>query len=185
MSGDPILAQSRVVFERAAIADAVARIADAVTARCAGHDPVVLSVLLGGLPFTAALIARLEFRLQLDYAQVARYRGSTRGGRLEWLREPQLALAGRQVLVVDDVLDDGDTLAEITRWCRARGAAEVVTTVLVEKRSHRRPAGLAADWTGLYAADEYLFGFGMDYRERYRQLPEIRALPQTLDDSHG
>ena len=81
MSADPVLAASRVVFDRAAIDGAVARVADAVTAHCAGRDPVVLSVLLGALPFTAALIARLDFMLQLDYAQVARYRGATRGGR--------------------------------------------------------------------------------------------------------
>lgn len=184
MSPDPV-STSRVVFDAATIADAVARIADEVTTRCAGRDPVVLSVLLGALPFTAALIARLAFPLQLDYAQVARYRGATRGGRLDWLREPQLPIAGRQVLVLDDVLDDGDTLAEITRWCRARGATEVVSAVLVEKRSPRRPPALVADVTGLYADEEYLFGFGMDYRERYRQLPEIRALPQSLEDDHG
>lgn len=173
---DPVIERSRLVFDAAAIDAAVARVAAAVTARCEGRDPVVLSVLLGALPFTAALLPRLRFPLQLDYAQLARYRGGTRGGALEWLREPALPLSGRCVLVVDDVLDDGDTLVEVLRWCRAAGADDVLSAVLVAKRSPRRPAGLAADFTGLEAGDGYLFGFGMDYRERYRQLPEIREL---------
>src|SRR5690606_16439659 len=114
---------SRLVFDRAAIDAAIDEVAAAVTARVAGRDPVVVSVLLGALPFTAALIARLDFPLQLDYAQLSRYRGETQGGALEWLRTPAVPRAGRYVLVVDDVLDGGDTLAELVRWCRAAGAA--------------------------------------------------------------
>lgn len=179
---DPVIGTSRVVFDAREIERAIDAVGNAVGARCEGRDPVVLSVLIGALPFTAALLRRLPFSLQLDYVQVARYRGATRGGALAWLREPALSLVDRQVLVVDDVLDDGDTLAEITRACRARGAAEVLTAVLVEKRSVRRPTGQVADFTGLRAGDEYLFGFGMDYRERYRHLPDIRALAAGLDD---
>ena len=182
---DPVLTGSRVVFDARAINAAVDAVGDAVHARCEGHDPVVLSVLIGALPFTAALLHRLAFPLQLDYVQVTRYRGGTRGGELEWLREPALPLAGRQVLIVDDVLDDGDTLAAITRSCAERGAAEVLSAVLVEKQSPRRPTGQSADFTGLRAGDEFLFGYGMDYRERYRHLPEIRALAAGMDDQHG
>ncbi len=182
---NPVLTTSRVVFDARAIDGAIDEVGRAVHARCEGHDPVVLSVLIGALPFTAALLRRLAFSLQLDYVQVARYRGATSGGELAWLREPALPLADRQVLIVDDVLDDGDTLAEITRWCVERGAAEVLTAVLVEKQSPRRPAGQSADFTGLHAGDEYLFGFGMDYRERYRHLPDIRALAAGLEDQHG
>ncbi len=184
-SDDPVLTDSRVVFDARAIEDAIDEVGRAVHARCNGRDPVVLSVLIGALPFTAALLKRLAFSLQLDYVQVARYRGETRGGKLEWLRKPALPLVNRQVLVVDDVLDDGDTLAEITRACLAQGAAEVLTAVLVEKQSPRRPSGQSADFTGLRTGDEYLFGFGMDYRERYRHLPDIRALAAGLDDKHG
>lgn len=181
---DPVLTASRVMFDARAIDDAVNAVGSAVHERCAGRDPIVLSVLIGALPFTAALLQRLAFSLQLDYVQVARYRGATRGGELAWLREPALPLAGRQVLIVDDVLDDGDTLAEISRACTARGAEEVVTAVLVEKQSPRRPAGQTANFTGLRVGTEYLFGYGMDYRERYRHLPEIRALPAGLEDEH-
>lgn len=182
---DPVLMASRVVFDAREIEAAIGGIGRAVHERCVGRDPIVLSVLIGALPFTAALLGRLAFSLQLDYVQVARYRGATRGGELAWLREPALPLDGRQVLIVDDVLDDGDTLAEISRACTERGAAEVLTAILVEKQSPRRPAGQSADFTGLYAEDEYLFGFGMDYRDRYRHLPDIRALADGLEENDG
>ncbi|MEX0900180.1 MAG: hypoxanthine-guanine phosphoribosyltransferase [Gammaproteobacteria bacterium] len=182
---DPVLTDSRVVFDARAIGEAVDVVGRSVSERCADRDPLVLSVLMGALPFTAALLRCLAFSLQIDYVQVARYRGKTHGGELTWLRKPALPLTGRQVLVVDDVLDDGGTLAEISRACIEGGAAEVLTAVLVEKQSPRRPAGQAADFTGLRAGDEYLFGFGMDYRERYRHLPDIRALAPGLEDRHG
>lgn len=180
MTWDPLLAASRVVFDADAIAQAVARIAAEVTARCRDRDPVVLPVLLGGLPFAAALLPRLQFQLQLDYAQVSRYRSGTRGSALVWLRTPIIPLTDRLVLLVDDVLDDGDTLRELKQWCAAQGAAEVLAAVLVSKRSSRRAAGLDADFTGLKAGGEFLFGYGMDYEERYRHLPDIRALPKEI-----
>lgn len=178
---DPVFAASRLVFDAAAIARAVARIAAEVTARCADRDPVVIPVLLGGLPFGAALLAQLQFHLHVDYAQVSRYRDGTRGGTLNWLRKPAVPLVGRQVLLLDDVLDDGDTLQELKRWCRDAGASEVLAAVLVSKRSTRRAPDVRADFTGLDAGSEFLFGYGMDYGQRYRHLPEIRALPKETE----
>lgn len=178
---DKVLANAPVMFDAQRIDAAVADVAARIMDRCRGNDPIVISVLLGALPFTAALLPRLQFPLQLDYAQLSRYRGETRGSTLRWLRVPQLALDGRQVVLVDDVLDDGETLAELQRWCVRAGAADVVTAVLVRKRSPRRPPDTQVDIAGLDAPDRYLFGFGMDYQERYRHLPEIRALAKDGD----
>lgn len=175
---DPVFAASRRVFDAAEIARAVARVAREVTARCADRDPVVIPVLLGGLPFGAALLAQLQFQLHVDYAHVSRYRGGTQGGTLHWVREPAISLVGRQVVLVDDVLDEGDTLQALKDWCADAGAAEVLAAVLVSKRSARRAPGVRADFTGLDAGSDFLFGYGMDYQQRYRHLSEIRALPE-------
>lgn len=177
-AADPLLRAAPVVFDARAIERAIDRIADAATARLATTDPVVIPVMIGGLPFGAALLARLAFHVTIDYAHVSRYRGGVKGGALRWLRAPQVPLAGRTVLLVDDVLDDGDTLVELKRWCADAGAAHVEAAVLVRKASQARPDGVDADYIGLEAGREFLFGFGMDLDERYRHLPEIRALPE-------
>lgn len=178
---DPWLARAPVVFDAAAIAEAVERIAVELTARCAGREPVLVTALLGALPFTAALLPKLAFPWRLDCARLSRYRGDTTGGELEWLLEPLTPLDGRMVVLLDDVLDDGATLTALRGHCAGQGAAEVIAAVLVRKRSPRRPPGVDAEITGLEADDGYLFGFGMDYRERYRHLPDIHRLPDGED----
>ncbi|MFN2300907.1 MAG: hypoxanthine-guanine phosphoribosyltransferase [Gammaproteobacteria bacterium] len=175
---DPVFAASRLVFDAPEIERAVARIAGEVTAVCEDRDPVVMPVLLGGLPFGAALLAQLQFQLHIDYVHVSRYRGGTQGGTLHWVREPAISLVGRQVLLVDDVLDEGNTLQALKSWCAEAGAAEVLAAVLVTKYSTRRAPDVRADFTGLDSGSDFLFGYGMDYQQRYRHLSEIRALPE-------
>lgn len=174
---DPILTRAAVAFDSTAIDAAVTRVADAITSECAGHDPVVLCVLAGAMPFTAALIPRMQFALELDFARLSRYRDGTRGGELRWMQEPATSLADREVIIVDDVLDAGDTLAELRRYCTDAGAASVRDAVLVVKASTRRPEGLVPTWSGLQAGPGFLFGYGMDLDGHYRNLPEIRILP--------
>jgi hypoxanthine phosphoribosyltransferase len=143
----------------------------------AGTDPLLLAVMIGGMMPAAWLASRLPFRLQLDYVHATRYRGGTRGGTtIDWLARPRAPVAGRTVLVVDDVLDEGHTLAAILADCRHRGAASVRAAVLVEKRSTRRAPGVVADYVGMELEDRYLFGCGMDYLERYRQFGGIYAI---------
>jgi len=174
---DAILGRAAMLADEAAVAQALDRMAREIGHDLAGRDPLVLAVMLGGLMPTAWLLQRLAFPLQLDYVHATRYRGGTRGGpAIEWIARPRTPLAGRVVLVVDDILDEGHTLAAILADCLARGALEVRSAVLVEKTHERRVAGLQADYTGLRVADRYLFGCGMDYHERHRQHAAIYAL---------
>ncbi len=167
-------------------AEAVTRVIDRTAVRVAlqlGHaNPLVLCVMNGGLIYCGRLLARLHFPLQLTYAHTARYGECTRGGPLTWVARPQQSLAGRQVLVVDDVLDDGDTLRAVCQWALSAGSARVWTTVLVRKQAARNQA-VSVDFTGLECPDRYLFGCGMDYRGYWRNLPAIYALPADLE--HG
>lgn len=174
---DPFVAAAAVAFDEAAIEAAVTRMSGSVATACAGRDPLFLCVLAGALPFFAALTARMPFRLELDFVRLSRYRGGIRGGDLGWIQEPAVSLAGREVVIVDDVLDDGDTLVEVRRYCVAAGAASVQDAILVVKESVLRPSTLVPTWHGLQAGSGYLFGYGMDYDGRYRNLPEIRVLP--------
>lgn len=170
------------VFDRGAIGAAVDDIAAELERRYADENPILLCVLLGALPFLAALHSRLGCPHDIDTVQVSRYRDGVDAGELQWLQRPARAMTGRVVVIVDDVLDEGHTLAAIKAECRAAGARDVVTAVLVRKSAPTAPV-MEADYVGLRAGPGYLVGFGMDYGGRYRDLPEIYELEtETSDD---
>lgn len=155
---------------------ALDRLATAITARLEHRNPLVLMVMNGAFIVSAQLLSRLLFPLQVGYLHATRYRGGTRGGEIDWIAPPRPAVAGRTVLVVDDILDEGDTLKAILDKVRAEGAAEVYSVVLVNKRHDRKVAGSTVDFVGLDVPDRYVFGCGMDYKEYWRQLPAIYAV---------
>lgn len=138
-------------------------------------NPLVLCVMNGGLIVAGCLLSRLDFPLEQDYLHATRYRGDTHGGELGWVVKPQHSLEGRHVLIVDDILDEGYTLAAIVEYCKQAGAKSVKTVVLVEKL-HSRKQGIQADYVGLQTEDRYLFGYGMDYRGFLRNAPGIFAV---------
>lgn len=149
--------------------------AETITARLAGTDPVVLCVMSGGAIGAGLLLPRLNFQLRLSYVHVTRYRGTTRAGELEWHYRPSEIIRGEQILIVDDILDEGITLDAIARACREDGAAGVHTAVLVEKD---RPHVCAAEVVGVVVPDRYLFGYGLDYKGYFRNVPGIFAVAE-------
>ena len=193
MTDAPALADAlqaaELIHDRATIEAAIdamaARIADdygSAGATDAGSRPVFLTVMHGGLPFAAQLALAVGARgldMELDYLHATRYRGATTGGELAWKHRPATPLRGRRVLLVDDIVDEGHTLAAVRAWCDGQGAREVRIAAMVTKRHDRCVAGLCADYVGLEVPDRYVFGYGMDYHEQGRNLPEIRALRGT------
>jgi hypoxanthine phosphoribosyltransferase len=160
---------------------AIDRVSVLLSLRLQDANPLVLVVMHGALPYAGELLRRFAFPLELGYLHVGRYGTATRGGALRWHAEPVQDLVARTVLVVDDVLDRGDTLAAIRTWALEAGAAAVLTTVLVDKAvAADRPIG--ADHAALQCPDRYLFGCGMDFRGYWRNLPGIYALPESMVD---
>ena len=156
---------------------ALDRMAAEITASMADSLPVVLCVLTGGIIPTGHLLTRLAFPLESDYLHATRYRGETSGRQeVQWVSEPDISLSGRTVLVVDDILDEGNTLADILRFCNESGARQVYSAVLIQKRHDRRDPAVQADFVGLEVDDRYVFGFGMDYKGYLRNLNGIFAL---------
>lgn len=154
---------------------ALDRMAEEIALDLAGSDPLVLCVMTGALIVAGRLLPRLNFQLQLGYLHATRYRGKTRGGDLAWLHRPSAAIQGRQVLVVDDILDQGLTLEAAVRACREDGAANVRTAVLVIKDRERNCA-FEADYVGVHTPDRYLFGYGLDYKDYFRNAAGIYAV---------
>jgi hypoxanthine phosphoribosyltransferase len=169
-----VAAEAECLHDLTAVEAALDRMAGAIAARLADRHPLILSVLNGGILPTAGLALRLPFPLEIDSLKAGRYQGDTRGAVMRWQHTPGIPLAGRTVLIVDDVLDEGITLAEIRRWCLEQGADEVLTAVLVDKDLGRaKPC--RGDFVGLTAANRYLFGYGMDYKGHLRNWPGIYA----------
>jgi len=165
-----------VVATREDVRCAYDRLAGALQPVIDAEDCILLGIMVGGMMPTARLATLLHGDYALDYCQVSRYRGGERGGELEWLQAPHAQLQGRTVLLVDDIFDEGITLDYVTRQCRALGAGSVISTVLVRKRHTRVKTDFRPDHVGLEIDDRYIFGCGMDYRHRWRHLPEIWAL---------
>ena len=166
----------------AAVTDAVDRVAVAVNKAFQGKAarPLALVVMRGGLIFAGNLLPRLRFAVDIDYVDVTRYGPSTRGGELNW-RAAIPEVSGRVVLLIDDILDEGLTLAALRRKLLEQGAAEVLIAVFAEKDLPRAKP-LRADFSGLVLPDRYVFGFGMDVRGLWRNLPAVYALAPDQED---
>lgn len=173
-----VRAEADLLHDAGAVAQAVHDMAAQITREMANAEPLVICVMNGGLMLTGWLTAQLDFPLQLDYAHVSRYRGNTRGGALKWIARPQIPIADRELLLVDDIFDEGLTLASLVDACRGLGAREVRTAVLVRKQHERVATGLRPDFVGLTVPDRYVFGCGMDYKHYLRNLPAIYAVKQ-------
>lgn len=152
------------------------RMAAQINTDIAELDPVILCVMLGGFVPAAELVKRMQFAFEFDYLHATRYRGETAGGELVWKVSPGMSLQGRHVLVIDDILDEGHTLAAIIDALHGQGAASVRTAILLQKDHNRRDPALRADYLGGKVEDRYVFGVGMDYKGYFRQLPAVYAV---------
>jgi hypoxanthine phosphoribosyltransferase len=172
-----VLDEADCLVDRAAVEAAIARMAAALGARIGKLNPLVLCVMNGGLIFCGQLLTRLPFPLEVSYLHATRYGRESSGGELEWQASLQVDLAGRTVLLVDDILDEGITLKALTDECQARGARQVLTAVLVDKQHDRKVLpGYRADFTGLEIADRFVFGYGLDYDGMWRNAAGIYAV---------
>ena len=170
-----VLKHADLVCGEDELSAAVRRLAQQITALLAERVPLVLSVMGGAVVFTGQLLPLLRFPLEFDYIHVTRYRGSTQGGSVQWKVEPRPQLAGRVVLVVDDILDEGHTLAAIRDRVLQEGAAAFYSAVLADKDIGRTKP-IRADFVGVTVPNRYVFGFGMDVEGAWRNLPAIYAV---------
>jgi hypoxanthine phosphoribosyltransferase len=174
--------RAEVLVDAAEVQRAIDRVSVRLSLAVSADNPLLLVVMNGGLPYGAELLKRFSFPLQLGYVHVARYGAATRGGTLSWLSQHDYELAGRTVLLVDDVFDRGETLAAIVAWAEQAGAGRVLTSVLVDKQVEE-PRPLRVDFAALSCPDRYLFGCGMDYQGYWRNLPAIYVLPEALESA--
>ena len=156
---------------------AIRRVATEIEQRLSGAYPMVLAVMGGAVVFAGQLLPLLRFPLDFDYIHASRYGAATRGAGVDWKVSPPGLVGGRTVLVLDDILDHGETMNAIRNRLLELGAKEFCCAVLVEKTlGMRKP--IAADFVGLTIPDRFVFGCGMDAKGDWRNLPEIRAMKE-------
>jgi hypoxanthine phosphoribosyltransferase len=172
--------RSDEVASAAAVQSALDRMAREITERLAGRNPLVITVLNGGLVFAGQLLPRLPFALETGYVHVRRYGRETTGGELVWIAGPQESVTGRTVLLLDDILDEGATLLAIRSRLFELGASEVLLAAFAIKIRRELPR-VMADFSGIRVPDRFVFGFGMDVGGLWRNLPSVRALAESPD----
>jgi len=172
------LEQSDPIASAQEIQRALARVAAQVSERLGTSYPLVLAVMGGAVVFAGQMLPLLRFPLDFDYIHASRYGVETHGAHIEWRVLPAASVQGRAVLALDDILDGGQTMAAIRDRLLELGAASFHCAVLVEKRLARAKP-IRADFVGLEIADRFVFGFGMDAKGYWRNLPEIRAMRGT------
>ena len=179
-----LLKNATEIFDKAAVDAAVTHCADVLNARFNKPDdavfPLVLGVMGGAVVFTGSLLPQLKFPLEFDYIHVTRYGDDDRGGEVVWKVIPRQNVSGRTIVVVDDILDEGETLAHVKQRLMEMGAAEVIIVVFADK-DIKREKPIRADITGLTIPDKFVVGFGMDAYGYWRNLPGLWALdPKDL-----
>ena len=188
VSPSEILEHAERLYDEATVDFAIDQLAVRMALDLQDALPILVCVMNGGLPFTAALMKRFAFPLELDYVHTVRYRGGSvisdrvhvpHGGELEVRVDLVREVTGRTVVLVDDVLDGGTTLASIVERVQNAGAARVYTAVLVNKKVPERT--FTPDYAALDAPNRYLVGCGMDCGGWFRNLCGIYALPDEVE----
>jgi hypoxanthine phosphoribosyltransferase len=166
---------ARVLISDAQIARRVKTLAREIERDYAGRDLIVVSLLNGTVMFLADLIRHFSMPMHLDFIGVSSYRQATESGDLVFTKELRLDVKGRDVLLVDDILDTGRTLTRVLKKIRALKPRRIRTCVLLDKKA-RRVEPIEADYVGFDIPDEFVVGYGLDFAERYRQLPFLGVL---------
>jgi len=164
-----------VLLSQERIARRVRSLARQIEKDFAGRDMVIVALLNGTVVFLADLLRRLSLPLRLDFIGVSSHGSGTESSDLVFTKELRLNVTGRDVLLVDDILDTGRTLFRVSAKLRRLGPRQIKICVLLDKPS-RRVERIAADYVGFTVPDRFVVGYGLDYAERYRNLPFVGIL---------
>ncbi|MGZ8289787.1 MAG: hypoxanthine-guanine phosphoribosyltransferase [Telluria sp.] len=174
-----LIKNAEEIFDADTVKAAVTRVADTLNQRFGNPEdeafPLVLGVMGGAVVFTGQLLTQLDFPLEFDYIHVTRYGDDDQGGQVVWKVIPRSNVTGRTIIVVDDILDEGETLAHVKQRLLDMGAAEVILAVFADK-DIKRAKPVQADIVGLTIPNKFVVGFGMDAYGYWRNLPGLWAI---------
>ena len=161
----------------------VAELGDALYERFAGKDPLFLGVLKGSFVFMADLVRACQLKSDVEFIAVSSYENATvSSGRVQITHDLQQDITGRHLIIVEDILDSGNTLAFLRDYLMTKGAASITIVTLLDKPS-RRTKAINADLAGFVVPDEFVVGYGLDYCQQYRNIPYIGVLKPEVYNS--
>ena len=167
---------SRVLVTREEIAAAVKKLGRRITEDYQGKKVIMIGILKGAVVFFADLIREIDLPLSMDFMVVSSYGASTKtSGVVQVVKDVSADITGMDVLIVEDIVDSGMTLSYLTKYLSSRGAASIKIVTLLDKPERRR-VDLKADYFCFTIPDEFVVGYGLDYAEKYRNLPDIGVL---------
>ncbi|MHB1116333.1 hypoxanthine-guanine phosphoribosyltransferase [Sideroxydans sp.] len=172
-----LLEKAELLHDAEAVQRALQRVAQEINTALAGQHPLVLSVMGGAVVFSGQLLPLLDFPLDFDYLHVSRYGNEKQGGQLHWKVAPRENVRGKVVLVLDDILDEGETMLAIKQRVLELGATAFYSAVFADKE-HGRAKPISADFVGLTLPNRFVFGYGMDIHGAWRNLPAIYAVKE-------
>jgi hypoxanthine phosphoribosyltransferase len=172
-----VMQEAECLFSESQVERAIDHMATDIERDLAEKNPIVFSVMNGGMVLTGKLATKLGFPLEISYLHATRYRDGNTASELEWRAFPQQMLKGRTILVVDDIYDEGATLGAIVDHCTEQGVGEIHIAVLVDKQHDRKQRrDIVPNYIGLQCEDRYVFGYGMDYKGYWRNAPGVYAV---------
>ena len=169
-----------VLFSEQQLADKVAELGARISADYAGKDPLIVSVLKGSYVFMADLTRRISIPCNVDFMAVSSYGAGTKTtGEVQIIKDIGSKIDGRHLIIVEDILDSGVTLSFLMKVLKARGAASIRLCALLSK-PERRKVDVPVDYLGFEIPDAFVVGYGLDYAEKYRNLPYIGILKPSV-----
>ena len=171
--------ERKLILSKEDIARRVQELGSSITRDYADSNLVLVGVLNGAFMFMADLVREIKLDLQVDFVRVASYgMSTTSGGKIRLSKDVELDIRDRDVLIVEDIVDTGLTLAFLHNYLKERGAGRVCTCALIDKKE-RREAGVAIEYVGFEVKEGFLIGYGLDCREQYRQYGEVYHLKEV------
>ena len=174
--------QPKILFSRKEINTAVNRLARAITRDYSGKHPVIISILKGSFVFTADLIRLLDFPLEVEFIRLSSYgKEKQSSGKIDLVQGLHIPIKGREVLVVEDIVDTGRTLTYLLNYLNDMGPASLKLCALTDKPS-RRQVPVKIDYLGFTVPNKFIVGYGIDWDEKYRHLPNICVIEEELSE---
>ena len=168
--------KDELLITRDQIAKRVKEMGAEITRDFEGKDLTVICILKGAVVFFVDLVREIDLPMTMDFMAISSYGSATKSsGVVQITRDLQRDISGRDIIVVEDILDSGNTLAFLTDYLRAKGAASVTIATLLDKPA-RREKPIKADYVGFEVPDEFVVGYGLDYAQQYRNMPYIGVL---------